>query len=72
MVIRTPVETKPNEHKQEIERELSNFVKREIEFMARERRERATRLGLAQYGLQTDSRELIRTHWNDGPSPSPG
>ena len=46
MVIRTPVETKPDEHKQEIERELSNFVKRENEFMARERQERAAQLGL--------------------------
>ena len=44
MVVRTPVEVKPKDFKQEIERELSNFVKRENEFMARERRERSFRM----------------------------
>jgi len=47
MVVRIPVEIKPDEEKREIERELSNFVKGENEFMAREGRERAEQLGLA-------------------------
>jgi hypothetical protein len=68
MPIRTPVEIKPGKHKLEVERELSNFVKRENEFMARERRERAMQLGLALYILQRDITNLTRTHWNDGPS----
>jgi hypothetical protein len=41
LVVRTQVEIEPDEKKQEIERELSNFVKRENEFMARERRRTA-------------------------------
>ena len=55
MVVRTPVEIKPDEHKQEVERELSNFVKRENEFMARERQERAEQIGLALYSLQRET-----------------
>jgi hypothetical protein len=55
MVVRTPVEIKPDEHKQEVERELSNFVKRENEFMARQRQERAAELGLALYSLQREA-----------------
>jgi hypothetical protein len=48
MVVRTPVKiTSGEQYKQDIERELSNFVKRENEFMARERQERAEQLGLA-------------------------
>ena len=35
MVVRTPVEIKPDEEKREIERELANFVKRENELIAR-------------------------------------
>ena len=41
MVVRTAVEIKPDERKRLVERELSNFMKREHEFIARERRERA-------------------------------
>jgi hypothetical protein len=48
MVVRTPVKiTSDEQYKQDIERELSNFVKRENEFAARERQERAEQLGLA-------------------------
>jgi len=47
MVIRTSIEIKHDEKKQEIERELTNFVKRENEFMAGERQERAVQLGVA-------------------------
>ena len=45
MVVRTAVEIKPDERKRLVERELSNFMKREHEFIARERRERAAQLG---------------------------
>ena len=55
MVARTPVEIKPDEKKQEIDRELSNFVKRENEFMARERQERAAQLGLPLYSPRRDT-----------------
>ena len=55
MVVRTPVEIKPDEHKQIVERELSNFVRRENEFMARERQERAEQLGLALYSFRRDT-----------------
>ena len=55
MVVRTPVEIKPDEKKQEIERELSNLVKRENEFMARERQERAVQLGLPLYSPRRDT-----------------
>jgi hypothetical protein len=55
MVVRTSIEIKPDEKKQEIERELSNFVKRENEFMARERQERAAQLGLPLYSPRRDT-----------------
>ena len=55
MVVRTPVEIKPDERKQLVERELSNFMKRENEFIARERQERAAQLGLALYSLRRDT-----------------
>jgi len=55
MVVRTPVEIKPDEYKHEVERELSNFVKRENEFMARERQERAEQIRLALYSLQRET-----------------
>lgn len=56
MVVHAPVEIKPDEHyAQEIERQLSNSVTRENEFMARERQERAEQLGLALHGLQQES-----------------
>ena len=47
MVGLTSVEIKTAERKQPVERELSNFMKRENEFRARERQERAAQLGLA-------------------------
>ena len=55
MVVRTPVEIKPDERKQLVERELANFMKRENEFIARERQERAAQLGLALYSLRRDT-----------------
>jgi hypothetical protein len=55
LVVRTQDEIEPDEKKQEIERELSNFVKRENEFMARERQERAAQLGLPLYGPRRDT-----------------
>ena len=55
MVVRTPVEIKPDERKQQVERELSNFMKRENEFIAREWQERAAQLGLALYSLRRDT-----------------
>ena len=59
MVVRTPVKiTSDEQYKQDIERELSNFVKREKEFTARERQERAEQLGLA-------FEERPRTNCND-------
>ena len=61
MVVRTPVEIKPDEKKQEIERELSNFVKRENEFMARERQSAPHSLAF----LYTALEETQRTNSND-------
>jgi hypothetical protein len=56
MVVRTPVEiTSDEQYRQSIERELSNFVKRENEFMARERQERAAQLGLPLYSPRRDT-----------------
>jgi len=55
MVVRTAVEIKPDERKRLVERELSNFMKREHEFIARERRERAAQLGLALYSFRRDT-----------------
>ena len=56
MVVRTPVEiTSDEQYRQNIERELSNFVKRENEFMARERQERAEQLGLPLYTLRRET-----------------
>jgi len=51
-----PVEIKPDEKKQEIEREMSNFVKRENEFLTRERQERAAQLGLPLYSPSRDTK----------------
>ena len=55
MVVRTSVEIKAGERKQQVERELSNFMKRENEFLARERQERAAQLGLARYSLRRNA-----------------
>ena len=55
LVVRTQVEIEPDEKKQEIERELSNFVKRENECMTRERQERAAHLGLPLYSPRIDT-----------------
>ena len=43
MVGRSSMEIKAGERKQQVERELSNFMKRENEFRAQERHERAAR-----------------------------
>ena len=59
MVVRKPVEIKPDERKQPVERELSNFMKRENEFIARERQERAAQLGLALYSLRRDTTNVV-------------
>ena len=55
MVARTSVEIKSDERKQQVERELSNFIRRENEFMAGERQERAAQLGLALHSLRRDT-----------------
>ena len=55
MVVRTSVEIKSDERKQQVERELSNFIRRENEFMAGERQERAVQLGLALHSLRRDT-----------------
>ena len=57
MVVRTPVEiTSDEQYRQNIERELSNFVKRENEFLTRERQERAAQLGLPLYSPSRDTK----------------
>ena len=54
MVGRSSMEIKAGERKQQVERELSNFMKRENEFRAQERRERAAQLGLNRHSRRGD------------------
>jgi hypothetical protein len=55
MVRRPHISSPIDEHyKRAIERELASFEKREREFMARERRERAKYLGLVLSGLDEE------------------
>ena len=56
MVERIQLATTTEErYRQAIDRELAEFERRESEFIARERQERADRLGLVHFGLRKET-----------------
>jgi hypothetical protein len=66
MVQRTQISSSSEErYKRDIDRELAKFEKREKEFMAQQRRERAAELGLPVPSLRSREVSTRLSQWND-------